>query len=74
MSLLEIKNYLMRVKMASLTSLSAYFNCDADVLRNMLNHWVNKGCVRKCSNKPACGKTCGQCTVAAVEIYEWVSA
>lgn len=72
MSLLEIKAYLMRVKMASMTSLMSYFNCDADRLRNMLNHWIRKGCVRQCLNKPACGKTCAECKVGSVEIYEWV--
>lgn len=73
MSLLEIKNYLMRVKIASLTSLSSYFNCDSDILRNMLSHWVRKGCVRQCLKTPQCGTKCSQCAVPATEIYEWVA-
>ncbi|MHB1948396.1 MAG: FeoC-like transcriptional regulator [Gammaproteobacteria bacterium] len=72
MNLLEIKNYLMRVKMASLTSLTAYFNCDSQLLQQMLSHWVRKGCVRKCVAKPACGTQCLQCKVPATEVYEWV--
>lgn len=72
MNLLEIKNYLMRVKVASLASLSAYFNCDSDVLRNMLSHWVRKGCVRECIKASACGTKCAQCKVPTIEIYEWV--
>jgi len=73
MSLLEIKRYLMQVKIASLTSLCTYFNCDADVLRGMLAHWVRKGCVRQGLKTPACGKKCGQCTIPLTEIYEWIS-
>lgn len=72
MGLLELKNYLMRVKLASLSSLSAYFNCEADLLRHMLEHWIRKGCVRKCLRTPACGTQCGQCSEFATEIYEWV--
>ncbi len=72
MSLLEIKNYLMRVKMASLASLCTYFNCDSDILRNMLNHWIKKGCVRRCMKTSNCGTKCMNCNVAATEIYEWV--
>lgn len=71
MSLLEIKNYLMRVKIASLASLSQYFDCDSDVLRNMLSHWIRKGCVRKCAK--ACTTPCGQCNAAMTEIYEWIA-
>lgn len=73
MSLLEIKSYLMRVKMASLSSLCTYFNCDSELLRNMLGHWIRKGCVRKCEKKQGCGTKCTQCPVAATEMYEWVS-
>jgi putative ferrous iron transport protein C len=73
MNLLEIKNYLMRVKIASLSSLSTYFNCDSELLRNMLNHWIRKGCVRRCQKTPACGSQCHQCPVQATELYEWLT-
>lgn len=74
MGLLEIKNYLMNVKIASLSSLCAYFNCDAQLLKHMLGHWIRKGCVRQCGLSNGCGKTCGGCKVGSgVEIYEWVS-
>lgn len=73
MNLLEIKNYLMRVKIASLASLCTYFNCDSQLLRNMLGHWVRKGCVRQCLKTSACGTRCTQCPTAATEIYEWIT-
>jgi putative ferrous iron transport protein C len=73
MSLLEIKNYLMRVRIASLASLCAYFNCESEVLRGMLGHWIRKGCIRQGLKTAACGTKCGQCSVPVTEIYEWVS-
>lgn len=73
MNLLDIKQYLMQVKIASLSSLCAYFNCDSDRLRNMLTHWVRKGCVRQCATMLACSKPCSmKCTSSKNEIYEWV--
>lgn len=74
MSLLDIKRYLIQVKIASLASLCTYFNCEADLLRNMLAHWVKKGCVRQCKKTPNCGVKCGQCSPMLTEIYEWVSS
>jgi putative ferrous iron transport protein C len=74
MGLLDIKNYLMQVKVASLPHLCAYFKCDADLLRNMMCHWLRKGCIRKFTSNPACGKQCHKCDVPAAEIYEWVLA
>jgi hypothetical protein len=72
MSLLEIKNYLMQVKVASLSHLCVYFNCDSELLRNMMCHWQRKGCVRKFTKTPACGGQCNKCTPPVTEIYEWV--
>ena len=75
MSLLEIKNYLKQVKIASIAKLSAHFNCDSDVLRNMMGHWMRKGCIRQFIQSSACGKTCGKCaTPPVVEIYEWIDS
>ncbi|HSW93385.1 MAG TPA: FeoC-like transcriptional regulator [Gammaproteobacteria bacterium] len=73
MSLLDIKNYLMDVKIASMATLAAHFKCDSDVLRNMICHWMRKGCVRQFVRSSECAKTCGKCaTPPVLEIYEWV--
>lgn len=75
MSLLEIKNYLQQVKIASIEKLSAHFKCDSGVLRNMMSHWLRKGCIRQFVQSSACGKTCGKCaTPPVVEIYEWIDS
>ena len=72
MNLLEIKKYLMTVKIASLANLCTYFNCESELLRQMLGHWMRKGCVRKCAQN-ACGTSCAsQCSPLKSEIYEWV--
>jgi len=72
MNLLDIRNYLMHVKMASLSSLCHYFNCDSELLRQMLKHWIRKGKVRHCKKTPQCGVKCMQCNPLLTEIYEWV--
>lgn len=73
MGLLELKKYLMQVKISSLSSLCTYFNCDSESARGMLGHWIRKGCVRMCTKTPACGTKCVQCSPLKTEIYEWVS-
>ena len=72
MSLLEIKQHMMQVKMATLGSLCNLFNADPDTLRCMLQHWVKKGKIRQCMKKPACGSKCFKCSSLTTEIYEWV--
>ena len=72
MSLVEIKQHFLQVRMASLQNLSIYFNKDPETLRPMLQHWVGKGCLKVCQKTPACGKSCGACVPSTTEIYEWV--
>jgi hypothetical protein len=73
MSLIELKRYLMQVRIASLASLSVYFNVKPDILRDKLTHWVNKGCLRKCLKTQACGGSCFKCSPPTTEIYEWLA-
>lgn len=72
MSLLDIKQHMIRVKVATLGSLCNLFNMDAETLRCMLQHWMKKGKIRQCVKKPACGSQCFKCSSLATEIYEWV--
>lgn len=72
MSLLDLKNYFVRAKVASLSSLCVLFKMDPDVLRCMLDHWVRKGRIRKFTKTPACGGQCMKCSPVVTEIYEWV--
>lgn len=72
MSLLAIKQHMMQVKAATLSSLCQLFNADPDTLRCMLSHWIKKGNIRVCTKKPACGSQCFKCPTSSTEIYEWV--
>ncbi len=71
-SLVAIKQHMILVKMATLSSLCLLFNSDADTIRCMLKHWMVKGKIRQCTKTPACGSKCFKCPTAVTEIYEWV--
>jgi hypothetical protein len=72
MSLVAIKQYMVKVRMASLTSLCQLFNAEPDTMRCLLNHWMQKGKIRQCLKKPACGSQCFKCPTASSELYEWI--
>jgi len=71
-NLIDIKNHMMQVKIATLGSLCSLFNADPDTIRCLLSHWMRKGKIRQCSKKPACGSQCFKCPVTSTEMYEWV--
>ncbi len=72
MSLIDIKQHMMKVRLATLASLCLLFNAEPENLRCMLQHWMRKGRIRQCTKQPACGSRCFKCPTAATEIYEWV--
>jgi putative ferrous iron transport protein C len=72
MSLIDIKQHMMKVKMATLSSLCILFNRDADTLRFLLQHWMRKGCIKQCVKNSDCGSRCFKCPSGSTEIYEWV--
>ena len=72
MSLVDLKKYLQQVRISSLSTISAYFNAEPDTLRQMLGHWIRKGCIKQCMKTPACATVCGKCSPLTTEIYEWV--
>lgn len=74
MSLIDIKSYMRQVKMTNLSSICTYFNVDADILRQMLGHWIRKGYVRQLAKTANCGSQCVKCSPLVTEIYEWVAA
>ena len=71
-SLMSIKQYMMKVKMTSLAQLCAVFATDIEHMRHLLRHWMAKGKLRVCPKKPSCGTKCQQCPTANIEWYEWV--
>lgn len=72
MSLLDIKQHMLQVKMATLGNLCQVFRVEPDHLRFLLSHWMRKGKIRLCTKTPACGSRCFKCPATVTEIYEWV--
>ena len=80
MKLLEIKNYFLRVKKASLNHLLKEFDMDKDILQDMLTLWIKKGNLKKIASD-GCATRCSSCqlgcsalrqNIPSSEIYEWV--
>ncbi len=70
--LLEIRDYIRERKHVSLRDLALHFDADPDAIRGMLDKWIEKGRVRKCSTA-ACGGCASNCSTAQQEeAYEWV--
>jgi hypothetical protein len=72
MNLIELKHYMQSDKVATLSSLCHQFKLEAETLRCMLMHWMQKGKIRPCVKKAACGSKCFKCPIASQEMYEWV--
>ncbi len=73
MLLQQIKQYLVARRIVSIMDLKREFNSDADILRDMLQLWIQKGQVRCLQKTPACGVRCTQCDPLFTEMYEWVA-
>ena len=69
----DIKAYLMTHPKVSLHALTHHFQVPADVMLSMIDIWIAKGKVRKCSKEPHCGVKCMQCRPSTVEWFEWVN-
>lgn len=72
MLLQQIKAYLKQRQIVSLLDLKREFGADADVLRDMLHLWIQKGQVRCLQKTPACGTRCTNCDPLFTEMYEWI--
>jgi putative ferrous iron transport protein C len=79
MILSELRDYLAERRRASMRDLTHRFDNDPEVLRDMLNRWIDKGRLRRAMTVNACsdaGKSsctgCGSGDPLLAEIYEWV--
>lgn len=70
MSLIELMQYFGENKKATLAQLESIFNEDREILKDMLEMLVRKNKICCKTLKPACGKTCLQCDVSSVMLYE----
>lgn len=71
MILSNIKQYLQQHKTVTLQNLALHFRSEPEAMREMLEHWIRKGKVRKQLIGGGC-KGCSECDSSKMEIYEWV--
>jgi DeoR/GlpR family transcriptional regulator of sugar metabolism len=71
MILSELKAYLQQRGQVTLADIVHHFDVDADVARNMLQVWINKGKVQRLQAAASCGSSCSQCEPMTTEIYVW---
>lgn len=69
----QLKEYLQTKRITSLFELVNAFGCEPDVIRDMLQRWINKGKVQRCQRTPACGKRCIKCDPLMTELYQWIT-
>lgn len=69
--LLILKKHLKKEQQMNMLDLSRALKSDPEVLRQMLEIWIQKGKVRAVQRSDACGDKCQRCDPLLTEIYEW---
>lgn len=59
--LLQIRDYLVREKVASNQQMAREFNLDLQALQPMLDRWLEKGLIECCQKPSACQSSCFKC-------------
>lgn len=72
MILIDVKNYLKQKSACNLQELSLYFQCEPEVMRHMLSHWVKKGVVVPQEKSESCGIKCVQCRPEVAQVYQYL--
>ncbi len=71
MILSELKQYLQQRRQVTLADVVNHFDVDANVARDMLQVWMNKGKVQRLQAAASCGSACSQCDPMTTEVYVW---
>ena len=77
MTLIELKQHLQVVHIATLSGLCAIFKMEPASMQTMLDFWIRKGMLRQCDDPKTCERacvTCVQCGIKQQTYYEWVAA
>lgn len=69
--LLLIRNYIRRERVVSTQQLSREFQLDITALQPMLDLWVTKGVISKCTQATSCKNSCFKCRTPP-EYYQYV--
>lgn len=73
MMLTQLKEILQTRRLVNLYELSQLLQAQPDAVRAMLQHWIRKGCVKKCLASEGCGSKCVKCSPLMTECYQWLS-
>ena len=72
MTPIEIKQYLVGRKLATLQDMAHHFRMETDTVYPMVEMWIRKGKVKKHDDNLGCQKGCCKCDPTAIVTYEWV--
>ena len=73
MMLLDIKQYIRERQTANLQEIAWHFKLTPDIARDMLQHWLRKGAIKRIDNPPGCGSDCMRCKPKYAEVYCFVT-
>ncbi len=72
MTLLDLKGYLSYRGQASVAEISVHFGSSPEVVRDMVDRWRSRDCIRLVGNCGPCSGSCACSNSAETEVYEWV--
>lgn len=67
--LLQLRDYIVRERVASLQQLTREFHIDATAIQPMLTLLIKKGLIFPTENKARCQSPCGQCKSSPSVFY-----
>ena len=67
--LLQIRDFIHRGGIVSTQQLSREFHLPLSALQPMLDIWVRKGVIKKCTTQGNCRSACFKCRTQALEYY-----
>ncbi|CDZ75895.1 FeoC like transcriptional regulator [Legionella massiliensis] len=70
--LLQIREYLRRVRVASNQQIAREFHLDLQALQPMLELWLRKGIIGNCQEKSACQSRCFKCKTQPPIYYQYL--
>lgn len=71
--LLALRDFIKKVKIASIEQLSREFHVSTDALEPMLDIWINRGVVKKQVNATCNSVSCFACGIKNLAYYQWIA-
>lgn len=70
--LLQIRDYLRRVCVASNQQIAREFQLDLQALEPMLERWMSKGVIASYQGKTTCQSRCFKCNLEKLRYYQYL--